>query len=110
MKKYEASSEDAIERCTKRLAEHLAKEPVMPKGKQMLLDDATPEATKAAFNENNPSLGVISDEAGGIFNGRTFGQLPMMNSLWGGGDLKVNRRSGNFVIKDARLTMALMIQ
>jgi len=110
MNNFGNDMKDAVELITQRLADHLAKEPLMPKGRQMLLDDATPEAIKAALNENNPSIGIIADEAAETTGGRTFSNLPMFNTAWNGGDLKVNRRSGNFTIRNPRLTVALMIQ
>lgn len=110
MSNYECGTKDQIELLTQRIANHLAREPVKPKGRQIIFDDTTSEAFKAGLHENNPSIGIISDEASEAINGRAFGNIPMISSAWNGGDIRVNRRSGNYVIKNSRVTVALMIQ
>jgi len=94
-----------------RLASHLAKKPTRPRRVKLRYDDATPEALLMGLYEHSPSAALMSDEAGSIFHGRALDNLPMLNKLWDGGDIVVDRRrSGSITLKNARLTVALMVQ
>jgi len=95
----------------KRLSEHLALKPKAPKIRSMVINDATPEAIAWHLHTVQSSAGLISDEGGKILNGRAMDQLPMLNTLWDGGDLIVNRKeSESFKVRNARLTINLMVQ
>ena len=53
----------------------------------------------------------MSDEAGTIFNGYTLNELPFINKMWDGATFSVERKSEpEKLIRDARLTLALMVQ
>jgi hypothetical protein len=53
----------------------------------------------------------MSDEAGTIFNGYGLNELPFINKLWDGSTFSVERKnSPELLIRDARLTLSLMVQ
>lgn len=93
------------------LKNHLCQKPIRPKRMNLLARDITPEAIAWRLHNESPSVGLMSDEAGQILNGRAASQLPMLNELWGGGELIVDRReSVSFTVNGARLTVSLMLQ
>jgi len=85
--------------------------PVRPKKIKMIYKDATPESIIYGLHQDWPSAGIISDEAGGILNGRAMNDLGMLNQIWDGSSLNVDRRnSESFTLNNARLTISLMTQ
>lgn len=93
------------------LANLIARQPLRPRRVRLRYDDATPEALLMGLHENSPSAALVSDEAGSIFHGRALDNLPMLNKLWDGQDITVDRRhTGSTTLKNARLTVALMVQ
>ncbi|MEX0574256.1 DUF3987 domain-containing protein, partial [Enterobacter cloacae subsp. cloacae] len=51
------------------------------------------------------------DEAGTIFNGYALNELPFINKMWDGAMFTVERKSEpDKLIKDARMTLSLMVQ
>lgn len=94
-----------------RLREVLSKEPQEPICIRYIYNDTTPAAIKQALHEGWPSIGIISDEAGGILNGRAFSDLTLLNTLWDGGSIAVDRRSSeSYKIDNVRSTISLMVQ
>ncbi|MBK5965713.1 hypothetical protein CCR95_16900, partial [Thiocystis minor] len=92
-------------------------EPEAPRVPKLLMGDETPENMAWSLAKNWPSSGVISSEAGLIFGAHGMGKdsimrnLALLNILWDGGTHSVGRRtSESFVVKGARLTVALQIQ
>ncbi|MBN3064897.1 DUF3987 domain-containing protein [Pectobacterium aquaticum] len=84
------------------------KEPVRYK---LILNDATPAAIKDTLCGQWRSIGIMSDEAGTVFNGYTLNELPFINKMWDGSNFSVERKSTpERLIKDARLTVSLMVQ
>ena len=91
--------------------------PIAPRVPRLIYGDATPEALSYALAKQWPSGGVISSEAGSVFGGHGMGtdsvmrNLAMLNQLWDGATLPVERRSSeSFTVRGARLTMALQVQ
>lgn len=102
---------EATDHDVQRLTEHSAKEPRRPKLVKLIYGDATPEGIKLGLCKNGPSAGIMSDEAGSIFNGRALNDLGFVNTLWDGVSTSVDRSSKeSFVVNNPRLTMSLMIQ
>lgn len=92
-------------------------EPAHPKVPRLIYGDATPEALTYALAKNWPSGGVVSSEAGSVFGSHGMGKesamrnLATLNQLWDGASLPVERRSSeSYVVRGARLTMALQVQ
>lgn len=93
------------------LRAHIANRPKPPKLRSFILCDVTPEAIAWHLHTVHRSAGLMSDEGGQILNGRSADQLPMLNVLWDGGDLKVSRKdSESFTVRNARFSISIMIQ
>jgi putative DNA primase/helicase len=91
--------------------------PEAPRAPRLLLGDETPENLSWGLAKRWPSAGVISSEAGQILGAHGMGKdsvmrnLGLLNVLWDGGEHSVGRRtSESFVVRGARLTLALQIQ
>lgn len=100
-----------FEKLNFRLHEHNLKKPIQPKRKKLIYNNATPESIVFGMYKNSSSAGIISDEAGGILNGQVMNDLGMLNQMWDGSTLTVDRKtSESFSLKDSRLTISLMTQ
>ncbi|MCA3139636.1 MAG: DUF3987 domain-containing protein [Rhodocyclaceae bacterium] len=84
---------------------------------RLLYADATPEALSHALASGWPSGAVMSAEAGAVFGAHGMGyetimrNLALLNVLWDGGEIAVDRRSKpSFRLRDRRLTFGLMVQ
>ncbi|MBK6868500.1 MAG: DUF3987 domain-containing protein [Burkholderiales bacterium] len=92
-------------------------EPIPPRVPRLIYGDATPEALTYALTTQWPSGGVVSSEAGSVFGSHGMGResvmrnLSTLNQLWDGAALSVERRtSESYVMRGARLTVALQVQ
>ena len=96
---------------TTRLEAHSANEPVKPRKRQLLSSDVTPEALIKRLHDGYPVGGLFNNEGGVILSARTMRNLPLLNSLWDGQPVKCERKSEpDIVLKDARLSIGLMVQ
>ncbi len=84
---------------------------------RLIYADATPEALAHALANGWPSGGVLSAEAGAVFGAHGMGQdtilrnLALLNVLWDGGEMAIDRRSRpSFLLRGRRLTFGLMAQ
>jgi putative DNA primase/helicase len=84
---------------------------------RLLFADATPEALAHALATGWPTGGVLSAEAGAVFGAHGMGydtilrNLALLNVLWDGGAIAIDRRSKpSFQLRDRRLTFGLMAQ
>ncbi|TQD15654.1 DUF3987 domain-containing protein [Enterobacter hormaechei] len=94
-----------------RLKALLAVSPKAPVRLRQIYSDATPAAMKDSLCGRWRSIGLMSDEAGTIFNGYALNELPFINKMWDGAMFPVERKSEpDKLIKDARMTLGLMIQ
>jgi len=91
--------------------------PVPPLIPRLLYADATPEALAHALATGWPSGGVLSAEAGAVLGAHGMGQdtilrnLALLNVLWDGGEMAIDRRSRpSFLLRGRRLTFGLMVQ
>lgn len=84
------------------------KEPILYK---FCFNDATPQAIKDHLSKGSNSIGLMSDEAGVVFEGRALNELGFINKMWDGSPFSVSRKSEeDQYIKDARMTLSLMVQ
>ena len=101
--------------------DHLSVMPLNPTStvpvSQRLYADATPEALSHALASGWPSGAVMSAEAGAVFGAHGMGyetimrNLALLNVLWDGGEIAIDRRSKpSFRLHDRRLTFGLMVQ
>jgi len=84
---------------------------------RLLYTDATPEALSHALATGWPSAAVLSAEAGAIFGAHGMGfeailrNLALLNVLWDGGGIDIDRRSkASYRLRDRRLTFGVMVQ
>jgi hypothetical protein len=102
---------DYIDQLKEQLTQHLSQEPKRPRNVKLMYSNASPSALLRSLYENWQSASLSSDEAGGIFNGQVLADLAMINKLWEGGTIHVERiDSESFILRDARLTLSLMVQ
>ncbi|KVD94053.1 hypothetical protein WS63_05150 [Burkholderia stagnalis] len=106
-----------VEKLESRLRDLEENAPKPPRIPHLMYTDATPEALGYGLASNWPSAGVVSAEAGAVFGSHGMGKdsimrnLALFNVLWGGGQHRVDRRTAeSFVVRGARLTMALQVQ
>ena len=94
-----------------------AEKPEPPRVPRLLYGDVTPEALAWSLARGWPSGGVVSAEAGTVFGSHGMGadsvmrNLSMLNLLWDGCDLAIDRRtSESYAVRGARLSVALQVQ
>ncbi|MEO8545232.1 MAG: DUF3987 domain-containing protein [Burkholderiaceae bacterium] len=99
------------------LQELVAQTPPAATLPRLLYADATPEALSHALATGWPSAAVLSAEAGAVFGAHGMGyetilrNLALLNVLWDGGEIAVDRRSkSSFQLRDRRLTFGVMVQ
>mgnify|MGYP005847626035 CR=1 FL=1 len=99
------------------LSEIELEQPERPRIPHILLGDETPESLAHKLRYDWPSAGIASSEAGIVFGSHGMGSdsimrnLGLLNVLWDGREHSVGRRSKeSFVVRGARLTMALQVQ
>lgn len=100
-----------------RLRELERAEPLEPRVPRLIYEDVTPEQLKWALAKSWPSGGVVSSEAGVVFGSHgmkdesVMRNLATYNQLWDGSDIATDRRGdGSYLVRGARLTMALQVQ
>lgn len=94
-----------------RLQRHIEQKPKPPVKSRFIYKDVTVEALIAGLSCNGSSAGLISDEAVSILNGKAMSDLGLLNKLWDGGAIRVDRvTKEEVVLNDARLTCSLMVQ
>ena len=85
--------------------------PKMPVRKRVVINDITLAAIKKELGTGWPSLGLNSDEAGSILSSDLLNDSPLLNSLWNGSSIEVDRAgTGSYKIEDARLSCMFMVQ
>lgn len=100
-----------FESLQQKLQAHLSKEPRPQPKHKLLHSNTTPAKIALDLHENWPSACLISDEAGSLFRGEAMRDLGLLNQLWDGTPLTVDRISSpSFTVRNARLTISLMVQ
>lgn len=79
---------------------------------KIVYQDVTVPALIDGLAHNNPSAALMSSEAGSILAGNATEDLPLLNQLWDGEAISVNRKrpQTDINLTDARLTVSLMTQ
>lgn len=107
----EGAGYEELEKLEHLLIMHDKKKPAPPKTIKLIYTDATPESIVYGLHRDWPSAVILSDEAGSILNGRAMNDLGMLNQIWDGSSLSVDRKSSeSFTLSNARLTISLMTQ
>jgi len=115
LKQNESEEDDLLdkefEKLQQILEDHIAKEPKRPRRVKISHSDTTPSKILLDLHEVWPSGYLNSDEAGSIFRGRAMADRGMINQLWDGATLTVDRISApSFQVKDARLSISFAVQ
>ena len=91
--------------------------PWKPRVPRLIYGDATPEALTFNLAKVWPSGGVVSAEAGNVFGAHGMGRdsimrnLATLDLLWDGATIATERRtSESYLVRGARLTIALQVQ
>lgn len=93
------------------LSAHSRLRPARPIEPNLFFTDATPAAIKYELSETWKSACLHSSEGAAILSSRVSSELSTLDVLWDGGDLPVHRKeSESYILKGARLTLALMAQ
>jgi hypothetical protein len=93
-----------------RLAEIIAREPIEPKFRSLMAHDITPEALVQRLSTLQIAA-IFADDAGAIFQSKTFNNLGILNIAWDGGRLRVDRKNQHpLVVEKPNLTLSLMTQ
>ena len=94
-----------------------AEEPEKPRIPRLLYQDVTPESLAHNLATGWPSGGVLSAEGGAVLGAHgmqketALRSLALLNTLWDGGTLRVDRKtSEGFTVEGARLTMGIQAQ
>ncbi len=77
---------------------------------RLLYSDTTPAAFLVGLHDNSRSAGLWEDEAGRIFNTRLVEDLGLLNKLWNGNDITIDRKHESFRIRAPRCTVSWMVQ
>ncbi|MDK9584652.1 YfjI family protein [Lelliottia wanjuensis] len=93
-----------------RLEAHGHKKPNEPVKRQLIYDNTTERALLEGLRGSGASAGLMSDEGGNLLKSNIFSNLPTINKFWSGGEAPVNRMKDCFIVKNARLTMHMMVQ
>jgi hypothetical protein len=89
----------------------LESKPKTPKPPQFILEDTSPEAFINHLHKGLGHASLVSSEGGTILNGRGVQNIAMLNKVWGGEALTVNRvKRESFSINQPRVTISLMAQ
>lgn len=86
-------------------------EPLKPSKKISIINDCTSEALIQQLSEGYPSLAIMSDEAGGLFESNLFQKSPWLNALWSGqriSSIRASRRE--YDLDDPRVGLLAMLQ
>lgn len=94
----------------KKLREHYLEKPEPPKLPKLIYNDATHEAIVKGLSENIGSAGLVSDEGGGVLNGRAMNNSPLFNQLWDGVPFDVERKDHRLIIDDSRFIILVLTQ
>ncbi|ENE6021750.1 DUF3987 domain-containing protein, partial [Escherichia coli] len=93
------------------LETHLNNSPVPPQIRRTIFNDTTIEGMLKYYSDSNRSFALVSSEGGVIFDSRAMSKLGIINTLWDGGSLFIDRKSSPGInLKEPRLTMSAMIQ
>ncbi len=87
------------------------KKPKLIQMTNILFNDITIEALLFNLTHEQPNTILSTSDAGNMINRLNYQYLSNVNQLWDGDTIQIDRKKeGSFIIKDARLTISLMIQ
>lgn len=107
-----AGKNENCEAAELQLRQHRENPPAKPLVMRMLFDDVSPTAIISSLHDQWPSAGILSDEAGKLFNSKTFDNIGLYNKLWDGDSISLDRHrtTDSYTVNNGRLTVSLMSQ
>lgn len=107
-----AGKNENCEAAELQLRQHRENTPAKPLVMRMLFDDVSPTAIISSLHDQWPSAGILSDEAGKLFNSKTFDNIGLYNKLWDGDSISLDRHrtTDSYTVTNGRLTVSLMSQ
>lgn len=103
--------EDDVEEFEERMFAHAENEPRLAQSPKLFYADTTQEALLHGLATRWPSAVLQSSEASLILAGKASRNLAALNILWDGGEVDVDRRSGDsYTVRNAHLSASLMVQ
>ncbi|MEG1247544.1 MAG: YfjI family protein [Citrobacter sp.] len=100
-----------ISNTKEKLNELQLKTPILPVRRRLIMSDTTPAALKDHLSGVGKSVGIMSDEGGIIFGGSALNELPLINKLWDGTTISVDRKNKPEIqISEARTSISVQIQ
>lgn len=86
-------------------------QPQKPRACKLIYSDTTPSALAYSMYQNVPMAYLLSDEGGASINGHAFRDFNLLNSIWSGSEVAIDRKaSESFTLRNARLSVTMMIQ
>ena len=106
------SKNEKCDEAEQQLRQHHENMPEKPLIMRMLFDDVSPTAIISSLHDQWPSAGILSDEAGKLFNSKTFDNIGLYNKLWDGDAISLDRHrtTDSYTVTNGRLTISLMSQ
>lgn len=110
-KSLDLNDDKESEQAFELLLAHNENAPVKPTMPKLFYEDTTPDALTLGLSENLPNAFFGSSEGGNIFNGRALPKTSILNAIWSGDDMSVDRKvAKSFKLSGVRLTIHIMIQ
>lgn len=78
--------------------------------RRFIYSDVTPFAFISGLFKNSCSAALIEDEASRIFNGKLIEDIGLLNKIWNGTQLFVDRKKESFTVESPRCTISWMVQ
>lgn len=110
-KLYEDSNDQIVDALQHELDSLYMLRPKMRELTHLLYSDITLESLLFNLSKQNPYSTLSSSDAGNILNKMNYNYLCNINKIWDGDSIQVDRKTKeSFLVKDARLTLSLMVQ
>lgn len=95
----------------KKLESHFSRKPQQPLRIKLFHSNTTPIKLASDLHECVPTAYLTTDEGGSFFRGESLKDLGMLNKLWDGSTLEVDRSSSpSFKVHNARLSIFIGVQ
>lgn len=101
---------DSTDGVQNKLAHLLANRPTAGQSSQLLFQNTTLTALLDSLATGWPYVGLSTAEGGNVLNSRMEELIPLLSVLWDGGQIQHNRAQKKYIVRDARLTLAIQIQ
>ena len=102
---------DSVDDLRLEFAEHAAKEPLKPRLRRIMRQNATERAIMGALEGDGESIAFMSDEGEVILKGGAMNRTGLRNKGWDGARLLAfDRTDESIIARNPRVTIAFMVQ